>query len=89
MKTDGPVCRECGECCQWIAIDTAYDPTPDNLEYFKTRGVKTFIINGKIVMEVQQKCTHHSVGGCMIYDKRPRVCRDYHCRRDKHAEEVD
>lgn len=77
------LCRTCGGgCCRHIALQI---DTPDSEDDFDTlrwfllhRGVKVFIDHDDSWnLEVATDCTALTDGRCAIYDRRPRICRDY------------
>lgn len=86
-KNFSEICIKCHECCQWMTfIINAENPvmTAQHREFYEARGCTVKVLEGGGLMAIMVKttCPHLLLGRCMIYDKRPKVCRDYDGRWD-------
>lgn len=81
-------CRQCGECCRYIKFE--FDvPTKDGLDAARWisfhRNCEAIIDNGKAKIKVWSPCRHlvydrkTSMYNCLIYEKRPDLCKMYEC----------
>jgi len=82
------LCRKCtGLCCRYFAfpIETPDDwGDYDDVRWYLTHeDVSVFVEDGDWYINVDNKCRHLSDKDyqCLIYDKRPKICRGYQ-RRD-------
>lgn len=78
------LCSKCtGLCCRYFAhpIDTPedFDDFDDIRWYLAHEDVTVFVEDGDWYVNVKNKCRHLSEEDykCMIYDRRPRICRKY------------
>ncbi|HQF36497.1 MAG TPA: YkgJ family cysteine cluster protein [Candidatus Dojkabacteria bacterium] len=81
-KEFSKICIKCQECCKTIAVQSIYQYCDEVIEFYETRGGRTkkFIFDDQelLLVEFDLKCPHlDDEKGCMIYDHRPKVCRDY------------
>ena len=77
-------CDECtGLCCRYFALPIE---TPEDREdyddirwYLCHRDITVFVEDGDWYINVKNKCKHlfEKDHRCRIYDKRPKICRDY------------
>ncbi|MBN1509987.1 MAG: YkgJ family cysteine cluster protein [Sedimentisphaerales bacterium] len=77
-------CEQCtGLCCRYFALPIE---TPRNREdyddirwYLCHRNTSVFVEKGDWYLSVSNKCRHLSQKNhtCLIYDRRPNVCRTY------------
>ncbi|MBN2272028.1 MAG: YkgJ family cysteine cluster protein [Sedimentisphaerales bacterium] len=77
-------CGQCiGLCCRYVAlpIETPEDKQDyDDIRWFLCHeGVTIFVEDGDWYINIKNKCRHLSGDDyrCMIYDKRPKICRKY------------
>ena len=78
------LCDECsGLCCQYFAlpIDTPKDKGDyDDIRWFLChKDIMVFVEDGDWYINIKNKCKYLSEDDhrCKIYDKRPRICRQY------------
>ena len=78
------LCTKCtGLCCRYFAhpIDTPtdWDDFDDIRWYLAHEDTTVFVEDGDWYLNVKNKCRHLSESDykCMIYDKRPKICRSY------------
>lgn len=78
-KNSEDICAECGgKCCRYIMLETT--KTNDyKLEFWEAQGHVKFSEDDTHVQYGQvAKCQHNMDDGkCAIYDKRPKLCRDF------------
>jgi len=77
-------CAKCsGLCCRYFALPIE---TPEDKEdyddirwYLCHKDITVFVENGDWYLNIKNKCKHLSEKDyrCKIYDKRPRICRQY------------
>jgi len=80
-------CTSCGECCQEIPLSLPLDE--DKAVFFGLRGFQVAVLPGErmeVAVPVACRCYdpeaadgHH----CLIYENRPRFCREYLCPEAK------
>lgn len=77
-------CGQCvGLCCRYVAlpIETPEDKQDyDDIRWYLCHeGVTIFVEDGDWYINVKNKCRHLADEDyeCMIYDKRPKICRKY------------
>jgi Fe-S-cluster containining protein len=77
-------CEKCtGLCCRYFAfpIDTPENREDyDDIRWFLChKGITVFVEKGDWYIKVENKCKYLSEKDyrCRIYDKRPRICRQY------------
>jgi Fe-S-cluster containining protein len=77
-------CDKCtGLCCRYFAlpIDTPKDKGDyDDIRWYLChQNVTVFVEDGDWYLNIKNKCRHLSKGDhrCLIYDKRPKICRKY------------
>lgn len=76
-------CDECrGLCCRYFAlpIETPEDKADyDDIRWYLChRGVSVFVEDGDWYINLNNKCKHLTKDNrCLIYNKRPRICRGY------------
>ena len=77
-------CEKCtGLCCRYFAlpIDTPEDKGDyDDIRWFLAhKNISVFVEDGDWYINIKNKCRHLSEKDyrCKIYDKRPRICRQY------------
>jgi Fe-S-cluster containining protein len=80
---EGSICIGCGLCCDGtlhgratVRSDDEATVTAAGLEIGEEDGKRFF----------RQPCPHFSCGSCLIYDRRPAVCRTYRCALLKNLE---
>lgn len=78
------LCARCeGSCCRYVAlpIDTPKDKRDfDDIRwYLAHKGVSVFVEKGDWYINFDSKCRHlhHRQHTCDIYQKRPKICRNY------------
>jgi len=65
-------CKQCGECCKWMAVSTSL-PKALDLQWITLRG--GFVKNGVVFLPC--RCTALDKDNkCKVYDQRPHICRD-------------
>jgi Fe-S-cluster containining protein len=77
-------CEKCtGLCCRYFAlpIETPEDKGDyDDIRWFLCHeDITVFVEDGDWYINIKNKCKHLSEKDhrCKIYDKRPRICREY------------
>ncbi len=77
-------CEKCtGLCCRYFAlpIDTPEDKGDyDDIRWFLChKDITVFVEDGDWYINIKNKCKHLSEkdNRCRIYNKRPRICREY------------
>jgi len=77
-------CDACtGLCCRYFAlpIETPEDRGDyDDIRWFLChKGISVFVEDGDWYINIENRCRHLSNkdNRCMIYNKRPRICRGY------------
>jgi Fe-S-cluster containining protein len=77
-------CEKCaGLCCRYFAfpIETPESRSDyDDVRWFLCHeGVAIFVSEGDWYIEIKNKCRHLSEkdNRCLIYEKRPKICRGY------------
>jgi len=76
-------CDNCnGLCCRYFAlpIDTPADKADyDDIRWFLChKGITVFVEDGDWYINIKNKCRHLTKDNkCAIYNKRPKICRDY------------
>jgi Fe-S-cluster containining protein len=78
------LCDECsGLCCRYFAlpIETPEDKGDyDDIRWFLChKGITVFVEDGDWYISIKNRCRHLTEEDhrCKIYDKRPRICRQY------------
>lgn len=76
------LCISCQKCCRELSIYThpiLYScPAEDIVDFYEARGFHVDRLEeDAIVLSVEQTCPHLTPEGCDIYDRRPKVCREY------------
>jgi len=77
-------CAKCtGLCCRYFALPIETPEDRDDYDdirwYLCHKGVTVFVEDGDWYININNKCRHLSEKDyrCKIYDKRPRICREY------------
>jgi Fe-S-cluster containining protein len=79
----GVLCEHCtAMCCRYIAVPIDEPETPQDFDdlrwYLVHEGISVFVEDGEWFLNVQADCRHLQPDQrCAIYDKRPRICREY------------
>ena len=79
-------CRKCeAECCRHIALQIDTPREKEDFEcirwYLTHKKASVFVEKHKWFLEVFNECEFISDDHkCLIYDKRPQVCRDYEAK---------
>ncbi|MDD5327795.1 MAG: YkgJ family cysteine cluster protein [Phycisphaerae bacterium] len=78
------LCSKCtGLCCRYYALEIDKPKTRgdyDDIRWFLChRGTEIFVEDGGWYVKVNNRCKYLSVKDhkCKIYEKRPRICRQY------------
>ncbi len=78
------LCKKCtGLCCRYFAlpIETPEDQGDyDDIGWYLChKDITVFVEDGDWYINIKNKCRHLSEKDycCRIYDKRPRICREY------------
>ena len=78
------LCRKCtGLCCRYFAHPIEdpedWDDYDDIRWYLCHEDVTVFLEDGDWYINIKNKCNHLSEKDhkCLIYDKRPKICRGY------------
>ena len=90
-------CDKCaGLCCRYFAfpIETPESRSDyDDIRWFLCHeGIAVFVSEGDWYIEIKNKCRHLSEkdNKCLIYEKRPKICRGYrHSACDLIEDEYD
>ena len=75
------LCLQCMECCRYIGIVSVVN-TPNERNFYETRGFTVIDNAGFLVIIQQAICPHLKWNGCDIYETRPAYCRNYDGRKD-------
>jgi Fe-S-cluster containining protein len=76
-------CEKCnGLCCRYFALPietpTDKDDYDDIRWYLCHEDITVFVEDGDWYINIKNKCRHlTSKNRCAIYEKRPRICREY------------
>lgn len=71
------------ECCKYIGVVSVVDPNNFfERQFYETRGFKTIIKDGHLIIILPNICPHLTEKGCDIYSNRPYYCRMYDGRND-------
>jgi len=85
-----PICERCGKCCDtysfWMT-NRSYEDDPTEIkrliEYHNCEPMRG--ANGELGIKIPMTCIHlewdEGKAKCKIYDTRPKVCRDYSCKK--------
>jgi Fe-S-cluster containining protein len=83
-KSKKNLCEKCtGLCCRYFAlpIETPEDKADyDDIRWYLChKDITVFVEDGDWYINIKNKCRHLSEKDykCRIYDKRPRICRQY------------
>jgi Fe-S-cluster containining protein len=89
-----PECERCGKCCDTYSFHMSnrfFDDDPTEIkkliEYHNCTPIRVSNPGGKdfLGIRIPQTCVHlKMVKGkavCKIHDKRPRVCKEYFCKK--------
>ena len=76
------LCLSCLKCCRELSIYThpvLYScPAEDIVEFYEARGFHVVRLEeDAVVLTIGQTCPHLTPDGCDIYERRPKVCREY------------
>lgn len=91
---NNPLCLNCNECCSILTILSVKEHE-SLCEYFETEEGKKIlkIARNKIKKHwrrstIYMLCpfTDDNTKKCMIYDKRPTICKMYHCNKSNYKE---
>lgn len=90
------LCEECtGLCCRYMALPIE---TPDDREdyddirwYLCHKNIAVFVEDGDWYINIKNVCKHldPKTHKCRIYDKRPKICRNYSKDCEFTGEEYD
>jgi len=78
-----PPCHLCnGKCCSYFALEIDRPTTLDEFEHIKWyivhQNTFVFVDDGEWFLQVNNPCKHLGEDHkCTIYDKRPKICREY------------
>jgi Fe-S-cluster containining protein len=74
------LCIKCQECCKFIPISIPRQPESEQfnqlVEFFQVHGCKVRVFGDDIVVKIPSQCIHLAQDGCVIYEARPKVCRE-------------
>jgi Fe-S-cluster containining protein len=77
-------CNKCtGLCCRYFALPIETPETREDYEdvrwYLCHKDITVFVEDGDWYISIKNMCRHLSVKDhrCKIYDKRPKICRQY------------
>ncbi len=80
------LCLECQKCCRSVSVYTHPDfydcAAKEVLQFYKMRGIGVQKDKGAIMLTFPFPCQHLTSDGCGIYEKRPRICREYNGMED-------
>jgi Fe-S-cluster containining protein len=83
MATKGQ-CDKCtGLCCRYFALPIETPKTKEDYDdirwYLCHKDITVFVEDGDWYINIKNRCRHLSLKDyhCKIYDKRPRICRQY------------
>ena len=76
------LCLSCLKCCRELSIYThpvLYScPAEDIVEFYEARGFHVVRLEeDAVVLSIAHACPHLTPEGCDIYERRPKVCREY------------
>lgn len=72
------LCMGCMNCCKYMAFQT-FNPTKEQLHFYQTRGFEVVDEGrGWKALKFMAPCPHlDAEQGCLIYENRPQLCRDF------------
>ena len=82
-KTDKLECSNCGgQCCQYVALQIDTPKTMEDFDhirwYLAHEKIAIFIEKTSWYLQINNACKYLSENGkCQIYERRPKICRDY------------
>jgi Fe-S-cluster containining protein len=97
MMSKNGLCARCeGTCCRYVALPVDIPKTKQDLDdirwYLAHKGVSVFVEKGEWYINFASKCRHlhQDKHTCDIYQKRPKICRNYRTSKcDLAASEYD
>jgi len=85
-KTFSEICIKCHECCKWMTFIVEandYNMRRRYTNFYRARGCDVKEAGSSLIIMVNTPCPHLlPTGACIIYEKRPEICRDYDGRFD-------
>jgi len=82
-------CKQCGDCCKKVYFPL-FDR--DHAEWALYHGFRCFTIEGtgEYRVMIERRCKKLQDNKCIIYDKRPMMCKAYTCEavKDKYFKEI-
>ena len=81
-KTPSDICVACQLCCKAVGVYSAHPYTEEIKEFYEARGAKvsqrTIYDELLTFVEFPFPCPNlDPIKGCLIYDSRPEVCKNY------------
>lgn len=81
---DPVACNGCTACCRGSTVVELRDEWGDEPETY--RHVQVEMLDGRRARTLGRRengdCAYLGIGGCMIYETRPMICRAFDCRRN-------
>jgi len=85
LKRDPVECAGCTACCQGNQVVCLNEDYGDDPNLYPEEHLMVTRYAGEVVLALRLQpngdCFYLRKGKCMIYDKRPAVCRGFDCRR--------
>jgi len=81
-KNASEICVQCQACCKKIGVYSANPYTEENKEFYEARGAKVTKRIGNNIeymfLDFPFPCPNlDPIKGCLIYNTRPKVCKEY------------
>ncbi|MFV3126527.1 YkgJ family cysteine cluster protein [Niveispirillum sp. KHB5.9] len=78
-------CDGCIQCCKNDQV-ILHPDAGDDLSFYRWEPIASALYPGRSVAALKRDpitghCTYLTASGCSIHDKRPSVCRRFHCAR--------
>lgn len=89
-------CRQCGQCCVYAIVPIPgatrdHDPM-EIVSYLEAHNCKVYDGEQCLMLRIPMNCQHlefdtaTNTAHCLIYDRRPQLCRDYLCDAAREAQ---
>jgi len=71
-------CKKCGKCCQILYVNLKSAPNQKHRKWLRDHYIDVIADGKKLIVPV--KCKYQNkIGLCMIYDRRPEICKKFLC----------
>lgn len=78
-QQESEICMKCQFCCRWIAFKAPLGTQQHGYyEFLTSWGIPTSLLATELHMWIPLPCQHiREKEGCMIYEKRPTICKGF------------